>query len=232
MTAVSPVSAPAATSEPARRHRLAAGAKSRGHAVPGGHGRQGRVRTWPGGQLIRLVEQAQAQKASIQRAADRICGVFVPAVLACAALTVTTGKMSVAGVRPVDGVARADLLRYAGAVEQASEHAVAAAMSATAAAEAGPLPQADRFRALPGLGARGTVDGREVIIGREKLLTGQGMTVPPDLATQCRTWEQAGRTAVLIGWDGAIQGAVADTVKPSAAAAADGCANSGSVPSC
>ena len=246
-------------------------------------------------QLIRLVEQAQAQKASIQRAADRICGVFVPAVLACAALTlagwllagapaerafsaalavliiacpcalglatptalvaatgrgaqlgifikgyqgletsksvtvvvldktgtVTTGKMSVAGVRPVDGVARADLLRYAGAVEQASEHAVAAAISATAAAEAGPLPQADRFRALPGLGARGTVDGREVIIGREKLLTGQGMTVPPDLAAQCRTWEQAGRTAVLIGWDGVIRGAVAvaDTVKPSAAAA-------------
>jgi P-type Cu+ transporter len=246
-------------------------------------------------QLIRLVEQAQAQKASIQRAADRICGVFVPAVLACAALTlagwllagapaerafsaalavliiacpcalglatptalvaatgrgaqlgifikgyqgletsksvtvvvldktgtVTTGKMSVAGVRPANGVARADLLRYAGAVEQASEHAVAAAVSATAAAEAGPLPQADRFRALPGLGARGTVDGREVIIGRETLLTGAGMTVPPDLAAQCRTWEQAGRTAVLIGWDGAVQGAVAvaDTVKPSAAAA-------------
>jgi heavy metal translocating P-type ATPase len=247
-------------------------------------------------QLIRLVEQAQAQKASIQRAADRICGVFVPTVLAGAALTlagwllagspaerafsaalavliiacpcalglatptalvaatgrgaqlgifikgyqgletsrsvtvvvldktgtVTTGKMSVAGVRPADGVAQADLLRYAGAVEQASEHAVAAAISAAAAAaEAGPLPQADGFRALPGLGARGTVDGREVIIGREKLLTGQGMTVPPDLAAQCHAWEQSGRTAVLIGWDGAIQGAiaVADTIKPSAAAA-------------
>jgi P-type Cu+ transporter len=246
-------------------------------------------------QLIRLVEQAQAQKASIQRAADRVCGVFVPAVLACAALTlagwllagspaehafsaalavliiacpcalglatptalvaacgrgaqlgifikgyqgletsrsvtvvvldktgtVTTGNMSVAGVRPADGVTRADLLRYAGAVEQASEHAVAAAISATAAAEAGPLPQADKFRALPGLGARGTVDGRDVIIGREKLLAGQGMTVPPDLEAQCRAWERAGGTAVLIGWDGSVQGAVAvaDTVKPSAAAA-------------
>jgi len=38
-------------------------------------------------QLIRLVERAQAQKAGIQRAADRICGVFVPSVLTCAALT-------------------------------------------------------------------------------------------------------------------------------------------------
>ena len=38
-------------------------------------------------QLIRLVEQAQAQKAAIQRIADRICAVFVPAVLGCAVLT-------------------------------------------------------------------------------------------------------------------------------------------------
>src|SRR6202034_4220717 len=37
--------------------------------------------------LISLVEQAQAQKAAIQRVADRICGVFVPAVLVCAAAT-------------------------------------------------------------------------------------------------------------------------------------------------
>jgi heavy metal translocating P-type ATPase len=147
--------------------------------------------------------------------------------------TVTTGEMSVAGVRPADGVARGDgvrpadgvargdLLRYAGAVEQASEHAVAAAISAAAAAEGGPLPQADEFRALPGLGARGIVDGREVTVGREKLLTEQGMAVPADLAAQCRSWERSGCTAVLIGWDGAIRGAVAvtDTVKPSAAAA-------------
>jgi Cu+-exporting ATPase len=129
--------------------------------------------------------------------------------------------MSLAGVRPADGVARADLLRYAGAVEQASEHAVAAAISAAAAAEAGPLPQAERFRALPGLGAQGTVDGRVVIVGRERLLNGHGMNAPAGLAAQCRSWEREGRTAVLIGWDGAVQGAVAvaDTVKPSAAAA-------------
>src|ERR1700761_4064582 len=37
--------------------------------------------------LIRLVEDAQAEKAAIQRVADRISGVFVPAVLACAAAT-------------------------------------------------------------------------------------------------------------------------------------------------
>jgi P-type Cu+ transporter len=244
--------------------------------------------------LIRLVEQAQAQKAAIQRVADRICGVFVPAVLVCAAATltgwlladspaehafsaglavliiacpcalglatpaalvaacgrgarlgifikgyqvlersravtvvvldktgtVTTGRMTLAGLRPGDGVRRADLLRYAGAVEQASEHAVAAAISA-AGREAGPLPLAEGFRALPGLGARGMVDGREIVVGREKLFTERSVAVPPDLAGQCRDWEQSGCTTVLVGWDDAVQGAIAvtDTIKPSAAAA-------------
>ena len=255
--------------------------------------------------LIRLVEDAQAEKAAIQRVADRISGVFVPAVLACAAATlagwllagspaspafsaglavliiacpcalglatpaalvaasgrgatngifvkgyqalessravnvvvldktgtVTTGEMALAGVCPADGVSRAELLRCAGAVEQASEHAVAAAITAAALTEAaqteaaltelGPLPQADGFKALPGLGARGTVEGREVLVGRERLFADQGLSVPADLARQCREWEQAGRTAVLAGWDGAARGAiaVANTVKPSAAPA-------------
>jgi P-type E1-E2 ATPase len=112
------------------------------------------------------------------------------------------------------------LLRHAGAVEDASEHAVAVAISAAARKQAGPLPRAEGFRALPGLGARGTVDGHEVVIGRARLLTEQGMTVPPDLAAQCGEWEHAGSTAVLIAWDGAVRGAmaVADTIKPSAAA--------------
>ena len=47
------------------------------------------------------------------------------------------------------------------------------------------------------------------------------MAIPEDLARQCRQQEQAGCTVVLAGWDGQVRGgfAVADTVKPSAAAA-------------
>jgi Cu+-exporting ATPase len=135
--------------------------------------------------------------------------------------TVTTGRMELVGVRPADGVSRAMLLRYAGAVEDASEHAVAAAIPAAPRLEAGPLPLADGFRALPGLGARGTVDGHEVVIGRAQLLAGHGMTSDAELDGQCRQWERAGRTSVLVGWDGRVRGAiaVADTVKPTAAAA-------------
>lgn len=134
--------------------------------------------------------------------------------------TVTTGVMAVTGVLAA-GVSREVLLRYVGAVEQASEHPVATAISQAAVKELGPLPQAAGFAALPGLGARGSVHGHEVVVGRDGLLRQQGMTVPASVADQCRRWEQAGCTTVLAGWDGQVRGAmaVADTVKQSAAAA-------------
>ena len=135
--------------------------------------------------------------------------------------TVTTGVMRVTAVLPVPGTGRETLLRRAGAVESASEHAVAGAISAKAHAELGSLPEATDFEALPGLGARGTADGLEILVGRERLLRDRGMAVPTTLAAQCSPWEQAGCTMVLAGWDGQAHGAlaVADTVKPSAAAA-------------
>src|SRR6202012_2547127 len=49
--------------------------------------------------------------------------------------TVTTGRMTLAHLQPAPGVTRPDLLRYAGAVEQASEHAVAAAITEASRAE-------------------------------------------------------------------------------------------------
>jgi P-type Cu+ transporter len=134
--------------------------------------------------------------------------------------TVTTGEMAVAGVQPAAGVGREVLLRRMGSVEEASGHPVAAAVSAAARAELGELPRAGGFQALPGLGACGIVDGQEVIAGRAKLFGDRGISIPEALAGQCAEWERAGRTVVLAGWGGQARGAaaVADTVKPSAAA--------------
>ena len=241
--------------------------------------------------LIKLVEQAQAGKAAIQRLADRICAVFVPCVLGCAVLTlagwllagaaaghafsaalavliiacpcalglatpaalvvasgrgaqlgifikgyqalessraittvvldktgtVTTGVMTLAAVQTVPGAAtREELLRYAGAVEHASEHAVAKAIAA-AAGEISGLAEVESFTALPGLGARGVVAGRKVTVGRSSL----SGDVPAGLAAWCESQESLGRTTVLAAWDDVIRGALAvtDTVKPSAAGA-------------
>ena len=245
--------------------------------------------------LIKLVGQAQAEKAAIQRLADRVCGVFVPLVLVAAVLTlsgwllsgapagravsaglavliiacpcalglatpaalvaacgrgaqlgifikghqalessgtigtvvldktgtVTTGTMSVACQAVAPGTDEAQLLRLAGAVEHASEHAIAAAITAAALTAAGTLPPAEKFQALPGLGARAVIEDREVVVGRHRLLGDRGIVIGHELTRQCAEWEAAGHTAVLVSWDGQAQGAfaIADTIKPSAAAA-------------
>jgi P-type Cu+ transporter len=247
-------------------------------------------------QLIALVGRAQADKAAIQRLADRVCGIFVPLVLAAAVLTlagwlaagaaagqafsaglavliiacpcalglatpaalvaacgrgaqlgifikghqalessglidtvlfdktgtITSGQMTVTALAAAPGTEAAELLRFAAAVERASEHPVAAAICAAAPAE--PRPEVDAFLALPGQGARGVVDGRQVIVGHERLLRDLGIAIPPRLASQWAQWERAGQTTVLVGWDGRLRGALAvgDAIKPSAAAAVDG----------
>jgi P-type Cu+ transporter len=245
--------------------------------------------------LVALVERAQMEKAAVQRLADRISSVFVPAVMILAVLTlggwllagspvqrafsaalavliiacpcalglatpaalmvacgrgaqlgifikgyqalessrtvdvvvldktgtVTTGAMRVTAVMPAPGTSREDLLRLAGAVESASEHALAAAVTAAAAGDVGRLPEVTGFESLPGLGARGTVAGLDVVVGGQRLLRDQAMALPAELADGCAPAEKAGCTVVLAGWDGQVRGAlaVADTVKPSAAPA-------------
>ena len=135
--------------------------------------------------------------------------------------TLTTGGMAVTSVLAADGVeprGAAPAGRCGGAGVRASG---GRGHQRCGRSGAGTLPQADRFLAMPGLGARGSVDGHDVIIGRAHLFADLGLIVPADLASQCRRWEQAGCTVVLAGWDGQVHGAVAvaDTIKPSAAPA-------------
>ncbi|MGW4152515.1 heavy metal translocating P-type ATPase [Micromonospora chersina] len=134
--------------------------------------------------------------------------------------TVTTGKMTLVDVLPAEGEDAAELLRLAGALEAASEHPIARAV-ADGAAEAGPLPDVTGFANAEGLGVTGAVDGREVVVGRLRLLRERGLDVPEEVARAATGAEAAGRTAVLAGWDGRARGvlAVADVVKPTSRAA-------------
>ncbi|OZM78068.1 cation-translocating P-type ATPase [Pseudonocardia sp. MH-G8] len=131
--------------------------------------------------------------------------------------TLTEGRMRVAGLACVAGADAHVVLRRAGAVECASEHAIARAVAEHARQELGELPEVTGFAALPGLGARGTVDGAEVVVGRPERL-------PDELAARVTEWEEAGRTVVAVTVDGAVAGAIAlaDPVPDSSRAAVDG----------
>jgi P-type Cu+ transporter len=80
--------------------------------------------------------------------------------------TVTEGRMTLVDVTPLDGASRAEVLRLAGAVEDASEHPIAQAVAAAARREVGVLPPVSDFRNVPGEGVAGRVDGHEVAVGR------------------------------------------------------------------
>ncbi len=138
--------------------------------------------------------------------------------------TVTTGKMSLSAVHTAAGVSEDDALRIAGALEDASEHPIAAAITQAARQRVGELPAVADFANLEGLGVCGRVDGHEVLIGRSSLLEKHGIELPPDLTAVKRQAESQGRTAVVAAWDGTARAilVVADTIKPTSLEAVAG----------
>ncbi|WP_082860316.1 cation-translocating P-type ATPase [Alloactinosynnema sp. L-07] len=135
--------------------------------------------------------------------------------------TVTTGQMSLVEVRVADGEDEAEVLRLAGAVEDGSEHPIAQAIVRGARSAVGELSPVTDFAAVEGLGVRGTVDGRVVVVGRTSLLDQGNPHLPSDLFFAKADAERRGHTAVTVGWDGRARAvlAVADTVKPTSAEA-------------
>lgn len=130
--------------------------------------------------------------------------------------TVTSGKMTLVDVVTEPGVDRAELLRLAGALEDASEHPIAQAIARGASQEAGALPAVEGFANLEGKGVQGVVDGRALIVGRESLLAEWALQLSPEVAAAKAKAEGEGKTVVAVGWDGSARGilVVADTVKP------------------
>ncbi|MFK3982429.1 heavy metal translocating P-type ATPase [Micromonospora sp. NPDC050397] len=135
--------------------------------------------------------------------------------------TVTTGRMSLVDVVAVDGQPVEEVLRLAGAVEAASEHPIARAIAAGAVDRVGALPAVASFAGLGGLGVTGTVEGRELVVGRVRLLHDRGLDLPESLALARTAAERAGRTAVAVAWDGRVRAVlvVADVVRPTSAEA-------------
>ena len=135
--------------------------------------------------------------------------------------TVTTGVMSLVDAVPDEGVDADELVRRAGALEAASEHPIARAIAAGAAARVGELPPVEGFTSTPGLGVQGTVEGAAVLVGQPELLEQWSQQLSPRLQDALEQARAAGRTAVAVSWDGRPRGvlAVADTVKDSSAQA-------------
>ncbi|MBU8826079.1 heavy metal translocating P-type ATPase [Mycolicibacterium goodii] len=135
--------------------------------------------------------------------------------------TITTGSMTLLDVVAADGEDAVEVLRLAAAVEDASEHPIARAIAVGARDRTGELRPVEGFTNIEGLGVKGTVDGRAVVVGRPRLFENPENPLPRKLSDAMDAAQAQGRTAVTVGWDGTARGVlvVADAVKATSAEA-------------
>lgn len=132
--------------------------------------------------------------------------------------TLTEGKPTLQAVFANPPWTETDLLRLVASVERGSEHPLASALVSAASARGLTLAPAQEFRASPGRGVSGSVEGRQVAIGTGAFLTAEGRVATEELAPVLEEAERLralGQSTMLVAVDGHAAGlvAVADAIK-------------------
>ncbi len=236
------------------------------------------------GQIRRMVEEAKAQKAPIERILNRYARFYTPAALILGALvwwwsgdilraitilivfcpcvmvlatptalvasignaalrgslvkkgatieamakvtavafdktgTLTFGQPKLTTIQPLGQMSETELLRLAAIAEKLSEHPLGRAVVQAAIERELTIPDPETFTVLPGLGVRARIDDGEVVIGRPRLLSEQGIPVDADVLARATNLAAVGRTVILVAHNSQIVGMLVleDTLRPQA----------------
>ncbi|MFM9877643.1 MAG: heavy metal translocating P-type ATPase [Rhodoglobus sp.] len=134
--------------------------------------------------------------------------------------TITNGTPVLTDALPAAGFTANELLAQIAAAERDSEHPLAAAIVSGAQERGLHIPRASSFESITGQGVRAQVDGRTVLVGNARLLTGAGIDTSA-LTADVDLLAADGKTPMLASIDGRPAGVigVADTIKGGSIAA-------------
>ena len=138
--------------------------------------------------------------------------------------TLTEGRPSVIDIIDLSTIGEKELLRLASIAESGSEHPLGQAIVRKAKEEGmAIIANTDSFEAISGLGLRAIYEGRTILVGTRKLMEEASMSVPENVDSTLKEFENQGKTAVLISIDGNLSGIItlADTIKENAREAID-----------
>lgn len=125
--------------------------------------------------------------------------------------TLTSGAFGVTHYESVSGeLTRDDVLRFAGALEQNSEHPIATGIIAKAKELKLQLPPIDSFHAIPGKGVEATLAGRNIKVVSPGFLREKNITIPGN------AFSSNAETVVFLMVDDKLAGfiALADRIRP------------------
>ncbi len=134
--------------------------------------------------------------------------------------TITKGQPELTDVVVMPGFEKDDVLKLAASLERGSEHPLGEAIVKGAEAKSLSLSDAQNFQAIAGHGVKGLIEGKDVMLGNEKLMVDQNIEAK-GLLDIAATLAPQGKTPMFVAIDGKAAGviAVADTVKPDSKAA-------------
>ncbi len=129
--------------------------------------------------------------------------------------TLTEGKPSVVAIKTGGDIADNELLRLTASLERSSEHPLAAAIVRSATERGLRLAQPSGFNSPVGKGVIGTVEGRTLVIGNQRIMTDEGID-SANFTADADRMRTDGATAIFVAIDGKASGimAIADPIKP------------------
>jgi Cu+-exporting ATPase len=128
--------------------------------------------------------------------------------------TISTGQTRVTDIMTHDGIKEDQLLKISASLEKGSEHPLGEAIVRAAEERNLKLLKIDDFEALPGMGIRGKLDNRSILLGNRNWFEENNFNLEKFDAVLNRLADE-GKTSILVAEEQKIRGiiAIADTIQ-------------------